>query len=456
MPPTLALFLTLGFIAFLFRRDFREKPNVTWAIWIPTIWMFIIASRPLSQWFQIFGLPGFGAASVEEGSSVDAFVYGGLIALGVYVLNKRQVSLASFAEDNKWLAVFVLYCFLAIFWSDFAFISFKRWIKILGHPVMVLILITEPDPEEALIRVMKRCAYVVLPVSILWMKYYPALGRKASAWGSVTNCGIAEGKNELGSICLIFGLFFIWRLLRVWGAAKGRTRRNELYLTAGILLMTAYCLRKAHSSTSTLSLLLGVMTMMFLGLRFVDKRAITAYAVAGILVLAAAQLMFDVYGSIVDLTGHGSTIEGRGRLWQYLLETDQNPILGTGFESYWLGDRLQRIWARPEFWWRPTQAHNGYLEAYLNLGIVGLLVLLGLILVTFRRSVQELLENFEWGRLRLSYLIAIVTHNWTEAGFKGLSIFLFVWFIIIIDYRKRPHFVSTESNRSAALEEVYS
>src|SRR5882724_11013062 len=100
MPPTLALFLTLGFIAFLFRRDFREKPNVTWAIWIPTIWMFIIASRPLSQWFQIFGLPGFGAASVEEGSSVDAFVYGGLIALGVYVLNKRQVSLASYVEDN--------------------------------------------------------------------------------------------------------------------------------------------------------------------------------------------------------------------------------------------------------------------------------------------------------------------------------------------------------------------
>jgi exopolysaccharide production protein ExoQ len=455
MPPILASLLTIGFMSFLFRRDFREKPNVTWAIWIPTIWMFIIASRPVSQWFYIFGLPGFGAASVEEGSSVDAFVYGGLIALGVYVLNKRQVSLASFVEDNKWLAVFVLYCFLAIFWSDFAFISFKRWIKILGHPVMVLILITEPDPEETLIRLMKRCAYVVLPVSILWMKYYPALGRKASSWGSMSNCGIAGGKNELGSICLIFGLFFVWHLLRVWGTAKGRTRRKELYLTAGILLMTAYCLRKAHSSTSTLSLLLGVMTMIFLGLRFVDKRAITAYAVAGILVLAAAQLMFDVYGSIVDLTGHGSTIEGRGRLWQYLLETDQNPIFGTGFESYWLGDRLQSIWTRPEFWWRPTQAHNGYLEAYLNLGIVGLLVLLGLILVTFRRSVQELLENFEWGRLRLSYLIAIVTHNWTEAGFKGLSIFLFVWFIIIIDYRKRPHFVPAESDRSVPLEEVY-
>ena len=67
MPPKLALILTLGFIVYLFRRDFREKPNVTWAIWLPIIWMFIIASKTVSQWLGIFGLPGFGASSVEEG-----------------------------------------------------------------------------------------------------------------------------------------------------------------------------------------------------------------------------------------------------------------------------------------------------------------------------------------------------------------------------------------------------
>jgi O-antigen ligase len=420
--------------------------------------MFLIASRPVSQWLHIFGLPGFGAPSVEEGSSVDALVYAGMIGLGVYVLAKRGVSISNFIEDNKWLMVFVLYCFLAIFWSDFAFTSFKRWIKILGHPVMVLILFTEPNWKEALVRLMKRCAYIALPVSILWMKYYPLLGRKASAWGSVTNCGIAEGKNELGSICLIFGLFFVWHLLIVWRTPKNKTRQNELYLIGGLLLMTAYCLRKAHSSTSTIAFLLGVMTLVGLALRFVNKRMIGVYIIIAVVALVPIQLMFDVYGSIVDLTGHESTIEGRGRLWEYLLQTDHDPILGTGFESYWLGDRLQKAWT--EFWWKPTQAHNGYLEAYLNLGIVGLLVLLGLILVTFRRCTQELSKDFEWGRLRLAYLVAIVTHNWTEAGFKGLSIFLYVLFIITIDYRKRSVSVPAQSDTSAAdtsavLEEVY-
>ena len=63
-------------------------------------------------------------------------------------------------------------------------------------PIMALIVLTEPDPEEALKRLMKRCAYVVVPVSILWIKYYPELGRGFSPWGGGESRGIAAGKIE--------------------------------------------------------------------------------------------------------------------------------------------------------------------------------------------------------------------------------------------------------------------
>ena len=81
------------------------------------------------------------------------------------------------------MVAFIVYCLLSILWSDFPFVSFKRWIKVLGHPIMVLVIFTEPDPKEALVRLMKRCAYIVLPVSILWMKYYPNLGRTCHRLG---------------------------------------------------------------------------------------------------------------------------------------------------------------------------------------------------------------------------------------------------------------------------------
>src|SRR6266513_1630201 len=148
MPPPLALFLTIAFAVFLFRRDFRDSRNVTAALWIPLVWLLLIGSRPLSHRLSIFGVP-MGPSSTEEGTPIDAFVYLILIALAVYVLNRRQINLAEVFRDNGWLIAFLLYCFLATLWSDIPFTAFKRWIKVLGHPVMILLVFTEPDPAEA-------------------------------------------------------------------------------------------------------------------------------------------------------------------------------------------------------------------------------------------------------------------------------------------------------------------
>src|SRR6266496_4174035 len=119
LPPQLMLLVTLGGIFYLFRRDFRQKPNVTKAIWIPIVWLFIIASRPISAWFQILGLPVVMAGSVEEGSPVDAACFFTLMLLGLCVLVKRRVYLSAFVQDNPWLVIFFVYCFLAVLWSDF-------------------------------------------------------------------------------------------------------------------------------------------------------------------------------------------------------------------------------------------------------------------------------------------------------------------------------------------------
>src|ERR1700757_956828 len=204
LPPAVASCLTLAFIVLLFRRDIREKPDVSGALWLPVLWLVIACSRGLSQWLNIFGVPVSGAASVEEGSPLDALFFFFLIAAGSCVLLKRQVRLSEIISNNRWLFVFLLYCFISIAWSDFPFIALKRWIKILGHPVMALIILTEPDPQEALTRLMKRCAYVVVPVSILYIKFYPQLGRVFDPWtGLAVGTGITTNKNMLGGDCLI-------------------------------------------------------------------------------------------------------------------------------------------------------------------------------------------------------------------------------------------------------------
>jgi exopolysaccharide production protein ExoQ len=456
LPPQLASFLTWAFIIFLFRRDIRKKPNITGALWIPLIWFLIITTRAISEWLNLFGLH-MGAVTLEEGSPLDACVYFVLIAGGLYVLHQRQASLSEIVRNNQWLTIFLLYCFVSIVWSDFPFVAFKRWIKILGHPVMALIILTEPDPEEALTRLMKRCAYVIVPISILFIKYYPQLGRGFDPWsGGAVNTGVTTNKNALGYDCLILGFFFFWHLLNTWRTERSITRRNELLLTIGFLAAIWWWLfSMAHSLTPLMSLLLGVAIMAALGLRFVNKRLIGTYVVAGIVICVLVEATFGISGRVIELLGKSPTLTDRTVLWEEVLKVKINPIFGAGFESFWLGERYQKF--GESRWWQPNQAHNGYLETYLNLGLVGLFLLVGLLIATFWKSRRELLRNFEFGRFRLGFLAAVVVYNWTEASFKALHPVWFVFYLIALDYPKvqsdsvQSNFETTEPEEEREL-----
>jgi exopolysaccharide production protein ExoQ len=450
LPPTVALLLTVAFVVFLYKRDFREKPDITAALWLPLIWMVIICSRQPSDWLNIFGFPS-GATSLEEGSPLDASIYFALIAAGAYVLSKRQVQLSEIVRNNQWLTIFFVYCFLAIFWSDFPFVAFKRWIKVLGHPIMALIVLTEPDPIEALTRLMKRCAYVIVPVSILFIKYYPEWGRGFDSWtGEAANTGITASKNALGADCLILGFFFFWHLLQTWPLGQSKARRNELFLTGGFLLAIWWLFSMAHSSTSLVSCVLGISVAGFIGLRFVNRRLIGTYIVCAAIACILAQLTFDVWGGLLQFLGKNETLTDRTEVWNDVLQIHINPFLGAGFESFWLGDRLKTMW---EKWsWHPNQAHNGYLETYLNLGLVGVFLLVGLFIATFWKSRRELLTNFQFGRFRLGFLLAIVAYNWTEAAFKNISATWFVFYIIALDYPRSEFAVSDQSIGSETIE----
>jgi O-antigen ligase len=436
MPSKLALIIYLGFVVWLFRRDFREKPNVTGALWLPFFWVAISGSRFVSQWLGIFGL-NLGGTSVEEGSPIDAVFFFGVIGAGLYVLYQRRVSLAEVMRNNQWVSIYLLYCLVAVVWSDFPLIAFKRWIKLFGQPVMVLIVLTEPDPLEALTRLLKRCAYVWVPISILFIKYFPELGRDYSKWtGEASFGGITLGKNALGVDCMILGLFFFWHFLEVRQLEKSRARRNELLLCLGFLAMIGWLFHMAHSSTALVCMFIAIGVVLFLGLRFVKVQWVGIYILAGVVISVVAEALFGIHDLIINSLGKDPTLTGRTDIWEILMHWDINPVVGTGFESFWLGDRVRKLnELYPEI--QLNEAHNGYLETYLNLGLLGLAITLALVGATYAKSRQALIQVFHFGRFRLAYLIAFVIYNWTEAAFRTHSVPFFVFFLCAMDYPAR-------------------
>ena len=451
LPPTVALFGTMIFVLFLFRHDIRQRPNITGAVWLPVIWVVLMGSRSVTQWLAILHFP-IGLGSSDEGNPLDALVYLSLIVLGLYVLNKRQVSLSEVVDNNGWVVAFLLYCFIAILWSDYPFVSFKRWIKVLGHPIMALVLLTEPDPDEALVRLMKRSAYVLVPFSIMAIKWFPDIGRRFDQWtGLAMNVGLSFNKNMLGCVCLVLGLFLLWHFLRTWRAEKSKARRDVLGLVGVLLCMIAYLLRKSHDATATLCLLLAITVILVTGRRWVDKRLIGTYALAALAGLMVAEFAFGVLERVAEVVGHQSTLMGRMELWRQCLAVDTNPIFGIGFESFWAGDRLHLLEeGRP---WQPTEAHNGYLETYLNLGFVGLFMLFSLIIATFRKIRVDLFRTPDWGRFELGFLAAIVFYNLTEATFKGLSLTWFIFFIVAMKHPIAEYGPASQDSQRRELEE---
>jgi len=97
-----------------------------------------------------------------------------------------------------------------------------------------------------------------------------------------------------------------------------------------------------------------------------------------------------------------------------------------------LGERLQRL--AEIYWWHPNEAHNGYLEIYLTLGIAGLFILGGIFITTFWKIRTDLFQNFQWGRYRLGFLVAVLLYNCTEAAVRAFHPVWFVFYIIAIDY----------------------
>jgi len=187
----------------------------------------------------------------------------------------------------------------------------------------------------------------------------------------------------------------------------------------------------------------------FVGIRSINKNFIGTYVLAALILFAAAELAFGILGRFSEALGRGSGLSGRTLLWTHLLGLHTNPILGVGFESFWLGKRPEQV--EGLFFFIPNEAHNGYLETYLTLGLIGVFLLIGLLVATFRKIRPELFRNFEWGRFRLGFLAAIVVCNWTEAAFKTVSATWFIFYIIAMDYPKVLYESVVESG--AVLEE---
>lgn len=430
MPPTLAAFAFSIGIAGLFFFD-REQGRVSKALWIPTVWLFLCSSRSLGQWLGMGGMdPTANEASAYlEGNPVDRNFLIVLQVIALIVLINRRPQLGPILRRNWVIGLFFLYAALSMAWSDFPFVTFKHWIKGVGDVMMVLIVLTEPDTFEAIKRLVTRLGFVLVPLSLLFIWYYPSLGRTATMDWTPEAVGVATQKNGLGELCDIFGLALLWRFRNTYNDRKDPNRRRRLLALGAVLAMIVWLLHLCNSMTSicALSMAGGVM-LLSTRPAFRRRPAFVHFFIVGVLVLSLYALFFQSSGGLIASLGRNPTLTGRTEVWPELIKLVKYRLVGVGYESFWLGPRLEKVWVITQGL-RINEAHSGYVEMFITLGWIGLALMGVLIATGYRNVIAAYRSDPDAAGLRIAWFLAPLITGFTEAAFRMMGL---TWIVFLL------------------------
>ncbi len=317
---------------------------------------------------------------------------------------------------------------------DFPDLAFKRWVKAIGDLVMVLVVVTDADPVAALKRLFSRVGLILFPASVLLIRYYGDLGRGYDPDGRPMNTGVTTNKNTLGVITFIIALGALWSFLTLL-RAKGRHDRGRHLLAQGTLLAFGVALLAlANSATSVACFALGTVLILATYLPWIRRRPGRVHAlVLMILLVGGVTMLLGGQASVVHVLGRQTSLTGRTEIWAAVLPVVPNALVGAGFESFWLpGPRLEEVYSRLSQYMHVNEAHNGYIEVYLNLGWIGVGLIAIILISGYRGAVAAFRRNPTFGGLMLAYVAAAVIYSVSEAGFRMLNpIWLFLLLAVV-------------------------
>jgi O-antigen ligase len=436
MPPSLATIVFATGIWGLFILDRDRELRTSRALWIPTAALLISGSRPLSEWLVVFGFGdstqrAISPAQFLEGSPFDRNVFLCLIVLCLIVLARRRRQVKTLFLTNRPILLFFVYCALSVLWSEYSFVAFKRWVKGVLDLLLVFVVLSEPRPQVALNRLLSRIAFILVPLSVLLIKYYPEFERAYNRWTWLPmHSGVSTTKNELGMLCLLCGVGSIWHFVNAYRDRDRKKRTQRLAAHGTILALGLWLLWIADSMTSLACFIVTAALIVVTSVNRVARKPVALHLlVVSVVGVSAAALFFDPEGTLISTMGRDPTLTGRTYIWGAVVSFSGNPWVGTGYESFWAGERLTSIWARTMD--GINEAHNGYLEVYLNLGWVGVTLLSGLIVTGYRNVITAFRSDQDSAQLNLAFFVVALIYNLTEAGFRQTT-FVWVFFLSAI------------------------
>jgi exopolysaccharide production protein ExoQ len=391
--------------------DARFSISSTLVAWI----MIIVMSVPLDLDYS--GTGGGDANPLTRALWLAVLAIGVAVALSRFSETKRLI-----AQIDIYFFLFIALAMASILWSINPPQTTTRIVRMFIMCSGCLTVALAGWHRRRFQQVVRLPLTLVLVGSIIFCLVRPDLAVHHELNPELFNAwhGLCLTKNALGATAS-FGIVF-------WTHAFLSKETNRFLAFGGIAVSTT-CLIFSRSQTSITASIVTVLALVLLLRTPGSMRRYVPYLTSALilLILLYSLAMLKVVpgldillAPIPMVTGKDLTFSNRSEIWAAVVQHIQlRPLLGSGYSAYWtmgvatpdmesyaIKSQLQGFY--------PGSAHNGYLQILNDLGVAGLLCLLGYLYVYVRQSMRLYRVDRAQGALYLGLFLQQATINLSE------------------------------------------
>lgn len=332
-----------------------------------------------------------------------------LVSILLIVIGHKKVIPIVIRE--KWLWVLLGIALASTFWSDVPGTTLRGSVFLAQITSFGVYFAARYSLKEQL-RLLAATFSIVVLLSIAIALALPDYGVMTSQEGGV-HAGAWRGiyihKNGLGRMMVLSALVFL---------LSTSSSPNRWIAWSGFILSIAIIV--LSTSKTALAILFTSIALLpfYKALRWRSSLA-GCFAIVTVLVGGSvAVLLASNAEAILGVFGRDLTLTGRTDLWVAVLDKiGERPWLGYGYGGFWRSWEGESAQVLSTVRWAAPHSHNGFLDLWLDLGLLGLLTFaLGFLAVCWRSVICLRLIRTSEGLLPIAYLTFLLLANLTESS----------------------------------------
>lgn len=308
-------------------------------------------------------LTGYGARSADF---LRNFYYPAYLLALVLVCMRPGRALKGMVRSPLLIALLLLTA-ATYFWSIMPDLTARR-IPALVFTTLAGVALASRWSWKSLTEIVAGTLAVLAVMSFLLGALLPDMGRMQEIFPGAWR-GLWLEKNGLGHVMVQTTIFLLAAGIMV-------PERRKLWFGLAAVSMALVIL--STSKTALLVLLLSLGAMGFVAVvKSGPLRAVVATWLAVVVVIGVGLLIATETDLVLELLGKDATLTGRTEIWSGIMEQmSDHPWRGFGYGAVWddPGFTGPKAWIGHQAHFLPANAHSGWLEIYIALGLGGVIL----------------------------------------------------------------------------------